>query len=343
MSAKAFDALSKSADVSSAPQTAQSQEQNDNDDKEKILAARKNLIRFGSLAVLAFVVWLFATIAWFSMNRDVSTGGMGIKSQAMPYTIQTRDSSGFYKDKWDLIGSQAMEWKVSATHNFDNHEGDIPADEEEPGLEPGDSGMLEFRVNPNTSDSITVDCVFDFKIYLESPVLDQQGNQVLDDNDDPVTQITEINNETLTEYVKSHIMLFSGYDTVSGKYTGLIGTDEDLKRVLENQTYTKNDTTYTTIYWKWPMHLEELTSHDASKIIFSPSERSSVINYIAENRTGFFKDCNNTKAQVISDLTPLSTAYDNTIYNRYNMKYDNADLDIGNNISYVMLSMTVEQ
>ena len=70
---------------------------------------------------------------------------------------------------------------------------------------------------------------------------------------------------------------------------------------------------------------------------------TSVINYIAANRTGFFKDCNDTEQQVITDLTALSTAYDNSIYNHYNMRYDNADLDIGNNISYVMLAMNVEQ
>lgn len=63
MSAKAFDALSKSSVVSSNPQTAQSQVNQDDEDRKKLLAIRKrNLIRFGSLAVLAFVVWLFATI-----------------------------------------------------------------------------------------------------------------------------------------------------------------------------------------------------------------------------------------------------------------------------------------
>ena len=165
----------------------------------------------------------------------------------------------------------------------------------------------------------------------------------MDENNEQVTTLTEISNAALLGYVKTHIMLFSGYDSVTGKYYGLISTDEDLKRVLQNQTYTRNGTDYTTIYWKWPMHLEELTSNLDSTIIYVPAERASVINYIVVNRTGFFKDCSDTEQQVRTDLTALSTAYDNSIYNRYNMKYDNADLDIGNNISYVMLSMTVEQ
>lgn len=303
---------------------------------------RASLFKIGAVMILAFIVWVFSSIAWFSMNKDTETSGMGGEAGGMPYTIQTRSESGYYKGKWDKIGSDAMEWQVSLSKNFDNHGNDLDNGEEEPGLEPGDSGMLEFRVNPNAADSITVDCVFDFKAYLETPVLDQQGDQVLDENDDPVTNITEIDNITLLGYVKTHIMLFSGYDTVTGKYSGLIVNDEDLRKVLANQTYTKNGTAYTTLYWKWPMHLEDLTSNNNERLIYNTSERTKVINYIAENRDGFFKDCHDNEQKVITDLTALSTDYDNQVYNHYNMRYDNADLDIGNNISYVMLSMNVE-
>ncbi|WP_028515927.1 hypothetical protein [Ruminococcus flavefaciens] len=91
MSAKAFDALSKSSVVSSNPQTAQSQVNQDDEDRKKLLAIRKrNLIRFGSLAVLAFVVWLFATIAWFTSNKDVGGSGMGVKVEAGSYELRFR-------------------------------------------------------------------------------------------------------------------------------------------------------------------------------------------------------------------------------------------------------------
>lgn len=293
------------------------------------------------LLVVILFVYFNRSLGWFAMNSEVEAGGMGVKSQVMPYTIQTRNGSGYYKDKWDKINSDAIEWQVSSSNNFDNHGEDLDGDEEEPGLEPGDSGMLEFRVNPNTSDSITVDCIFDFKAYIEEPVLDGNGDPVLDGNGNPVTEITEINNTALVDHVKTHIMLFTNYDTTTGKYSGLISTDEDIGRVLKDQTYTRNGTTYTTIYWKWPKYLEELTSHDDAQILYDPDERESVINYIAANRTGFFKDCNDTEEKVKEDLTALSEVYNYSVYKHYNLRYDNADLDIGNNISYVMLSMTV--
>lgn len=202
------------------------------------------------------------TIAWFTMNKSVETSGMGVKVQAMPYTIQTRDSSGYYKDKWDMIGSQAMEWKISSTKNFDNHEDAIntAVGETDPGIEPGDHGILEFRVNPNNADTITVDCIFDIKAYVETTTTGE--------NNQPVTEMIEITNSTLVGYLKAHIMLFSGIDA-NDKYTGLIGTDAQLRRVLANQTYTRNGETYTQIYWVWPLHLSDLTSDDADDIIYA--------------------------------------------------------------------------
>ena len=281
------------------------------------------------------------------MNKETGTNGMGVRVQGIPYTIMTRSESGYYKDKWDMIGSDAIEWKISAEHNLDNYVVDpdhiTEQEENELGLEPGDSGSLEFRIQPNTSDSITVDCVFDIRAYLERTKLDQQGQPVLDDNNDPVVELVEIDNSVLTAYIKAHILLFAGYDDSTGKYTDLITDNDELRRVLKNQRYTKNGSEYTTIYWVWPMYLRELTSNNDAVIIYDSAERSNVIDYIAKNRTGFFKDCTDTKDQVSADLRALSTSDNVNLYNRYSLKYDNADLEIGNNISYIMLSMNVEQ
>lgn len=303
---------------------------------EKKQDARKRLVKICIMLSLALLVFLFATIAWFAMNKEVGNSGMSVKSQATPYTIQTRDSSGYYNSVYESLETDGMEWKISSTKNFDNHVNAINAatGETEPGIEPGDHGTLEFRVNPNNSESITVDCIFDIKAYVETTTINENNQQV--------TEVTEVNNSALLGYLKAHIMLFSGIDA-NDKYTGLIGTDADLRRVLANQTYTRNGEAYTQIYWVWPLHLSDLTSESSNNILYAPTERSAVIAYIASNRNGFFKDCSDSSAQVTSDLTDLSTAYSSTTYNHYNVKYDNADLEIGNNVSYVILSMQVDQ
>jgi len=322
----------------------------DDEENRRRFIITPRMIKLGTALVFSLMILIIASIAWFAMNKESGTSGMGVKSQSLPYVIQTRGNSGYYEDKRAMTGSDAMEWKISAEYNFNNYKESSGSEEtepesepeSEPGLEPGASGKLEFRVSPNASDSITVDCVFDIKIYAETVVLDENNIPVKDDNNKPVTEITEINDTALKNYVKAHIMLFTEYNSETKKYSGLITTDEDFKRTIE-RTYSSSNEDYTTIYWIWPMYLYELTSEDEGKIIYAPSEREDVINYIAENRSGFFKDCNDEEGRVRDDLMALSEAYDNSIFNRYNMKYDNADLEIGNNVSYVMLSMNVKQ
>lgn len=303
----------------------QSQSQKTAEEFKRVYLAKLLIL----LALAGFLI-TFTTIAWFTMNRETGTSGMGVKAQSTPYTIQTRDSSGYYSTVYESLGTEGMEWKISSGKNFDNHESAKKEGETEPGIEPGDHGILEYRVNPNSADSITVDCVFDMMAYAETTTIDGEGATV--------TEVTPVSNPALLGYVKAHIMLFSGIDS-NGKYTGLIDTDETMRRVLADQTYTKNSTTYTQIYWVWPMYLSDLTGSDP---IFAASERSSVIAYIASNKDGFFKDCSDNAAKVSTDLTALSVTYSSAIFNHYSMKYDNADLEIGNNVTYVMLSMQVE-
>ena len=62
VSAKAYEALSKSNELTAVNEAAQSPEQRNDDEKERKKRIRGTLIKFGSLAVFAFIVWVFATI-----------------------------------------------------------------------------------------------------------------------------------------------------------------------------------------------------------------------------------------------------------------------------------------
>lgn len=306
--------------------------------RESLLAEKKKIMANLVLFIAALFVVLFAwgTMAWFASNREVEGDGMGVKTAGMPYIIETRSGSGTCKTQYDSLNTQGEEWKISAEHNLENHSGAIEEGEEEPGLEPGDHGSLEFRVSPQNSDTITVDCLFEVKAYLETKAVDENENET--------TSISVINDSVLTGYLEGHIMLFAGYDEETGKYTGLIDNNNaNLQRILTNKTYTKGEDVYTTIYWCWPEHLSDLTGDvtGSANIIYDPDEHEAVIAYIARNKDKFFKNCNDSNAKVLTDLTNLYNSYSNQTYNHYNLKYDNADLIIGNNISYVMLSMQV--
>ena len=302
------------------------------EEQERRKVRRAALIKMAAMGIFVVVVMVFGSIAWFTVNKEVEGTGATMNAAGTPYIIETRSQSGYYKTQYDSLRSEAAEWKISAGHNFDNHTSAIQTDEQEPALEPGDHGSLEFRVSPQSTNTLTVDCLFEIKAYVETESEDGEGNTV--------TNIIETNNTALAGYLNAHIMLFTGVDQ-NGKLTGLIDNNNDqLERILRNQTYTRGESTYTTIYWYWPEHLSDLT--DSANTIYAPSEHEAVLAYVARNKDGFFKDCSDSNEKVLSDLTSLYATYSNTTYNHYNLRYDNADLDIGNNLSYVILSMQVK-
>ena len=303
------------------------------DDRRKMRKAA--LIKMLAMGIFVVVVMVFGSIAWFTSNKENAASGMGVRVQAVPFLIETKSQSGYYKTQYDSLHSEAAEWMISAEHNLDNHINAKEGDEQEPALEPGDHGSLEFRVSPQSTNTLTVDCLFEIKAYVEEESEDEGGNTV--------TNITETDNIALAGYLNAHIMLFTGVDQ-NGKLTGLIDNNNDsLERILKNQTYTRGESTYTTIYWYWPEHLSDLT--DSANTIYAPSEHEAVLAYVPRNKDGFFKDCSDSNAKVLTDLTNLYnsySSYSNPTYNHYNLRYDNADLDIGNNLSYVILSMQVK-
>ena len=226
MSAKAFDALSKSSDVSSVPQTAQSQVNQDDEDRKKILAIRKrNLIRFGSLAVLAFVVWLFATISWFTANRAVETSGMGVKSATLPFDIATKGArvrnstvmnaqkpeytegaSGTYSDVNNSEGTYYVGDSLLLRFDPARQDDSQTAEDESipPDISPGSSGELSLYVIPKTNESQKVKVSLNVVAFAEIDKYDVSTETVTNSETDEVeeetvytkngTQIIEITN-----------------------------------------------------------------------------------------------------------------------------------------------------
>ena len=58
--------------------------------KKKIMLA----IKFGTMMCLAGLIVLFATIAWFSVNKDVETSGMSIKAGYNGFELQVSGNMG---------------------------------------------------------------------------------------------------------------------------------------------------------------------------------------------------------------------------------------------------------
>lgn len=293
---------------------------------EKVL--RKNaLTKLAVMGVFTAAIIAFQSIAWFTMNREVDGTGMSFQSDGVPFTIEfAGNDEGKWIDKYRTLSNQSGIWLMSE-NNLDNGSDTI---EDKLGLEPGDSGFLEFRVKPNDNyDSVKVDICFTMRA-IEKPSA-QNGTEAVEDLS--LVEITDTKPE-LMKMLASHIMLFTNIDE-NGKYTGLIENDAELKRYLNNQIYNKDDTSYTKLYWKWPLHLSDIISNQENELIYAKGERANVIRYIVANKDGFFKDISKSDEELINDLTNVEH------YGSYSIMFDKADLEIGRNVQFVILGFSV--
>ncbi|MBR5166410.1 MAG: hypothetical protein IKW87_12780 [Ruminococcus sp.] len=288
MSAKAYEALSKSNELTATNETAQSPKQN-NDVDEKEMKKRKKaaLIKFGSLAVFAFIVWIFATISWFSSNTSVSGNGMGVSVGtgdyelrvsgnnlgAKSYTQSGTGNNATYSNNSDILGFSSVFGKYTngASGSSYDTDGANPSikwrltpeytTKEDKGLGPGSEGVLTFSVVPKREGEINPS----FSINLEGYVAPHQhknenGSYRVDESD--LQKITSSSGEAAQaglSYLNGHILFFNhrdGAGTTSNPYTytGLLNkNDFSLSDVLGSvQNGTPGTPIEVNIYWVWP-------------------------------------------------------------------------------------------
>ncbi|WP_295090246.1 hypothetical protein [Ruminococcus sp.] len=340
MSAKAFEALSKSLESELSPQTAHSQEKSDKENNEKIVAARKNLIRFGSLAVLAFVVWLFATIAWFTANKQNSASGMGVSTQAYSFKLKSKGTIPM-----DAAYTAASEYKDGVPdddntpeyyYTGDNNEDvkwrmELSSGEQ---LQPGECGELTFWVVPDKADTS-----LDMKFSASMRGFTYQNDTW-----------SESSNATALGYLDTHILYFTNRypKTVNGKtlysYSGLISPD------FIKFTLTEDDPV--TIYWVWPNTFKQMMYCDGDTALgglngIARANDTATLNaikqYVSNNSARLFpsgtSDLATNVANCCGTATPEQMADSITVLDS---AYNTADTVIGSAFQGALIELAAE-
>ena len=298
VSAKAYEALSKSNELTATNETAQSPKQNnDVDEKERKKQKKAALIKFGSLAVFAFIVWIFATISWFSSNSTVSGNGMGVSIAPPPFELEVRgtdieNSGDFSKADVNYSSGVDMEaldafqtsgqygkiiWRKAGNSADDGHYSD--------GLVPNSHGKLTFWVVP--SNTGTLDISFNFNIrgfigeYVEPENEDDDPilNDLLEITDSLtvanssglITDEADLNNKNAAlEFIQGHILFFSDYNTTTHYYSGFLGSGRSIRfgdcinssgaqyNAGNAVSVTSGQKYPVTIYWKWANTFEQM-------------------------------------------------------------------------------------
>ena len=333
---------------------------------------RASLFKIGAVMILAFIVWVFSSIAWFSMNKQVESGGMQMANQGALFTVQPVPSPyivGIYDDttqsdtyvrNYLLSGASkeadVLTWTITndvavtdpdtneVTVNKGKNIGNGPAEGYSGGIKPGSSGELQFKFVPSSS----VDAELNFDIYAYSVEYN--------DGDEDKSTIALIDDEASSESViaknllNGHILLFENYDTSTKKYSGLICTNS-FQRIM-SETYTSETTE--SIYWVWPESLSELVLDDTNNAHKKNlrgkkslcADQSDIIKLFKNHPSWFLFDPESpdkTWSEFTSSTTDeavVSTINNN--YALYSAYYNEADQCIGTNVAYILLDMDAE-
>ena len=332
---------------------------------------------FKVVAMLIFsaIMLIFSGIAWFTMNKETGTGGMGVKTVGMPYELEVRGSfvenssimtgyslfteefkNGIQQEdgEGNLINifrtggsNEKIVWRKSATSS------DYPQ-----GLTPGSHGELAFWVIPNQTGVLNLKFDLDIRGYLavyEDDVMTdlvEVTDDLTDSEENAAIGITGAETKKAAlNYINGHILFFRNYDSATGYYSDFCGEDaiEFCDYISgSDKTVTKDQPYPVTIYWIWVNDFGDMflpsTSQYASEPLFADlndDDREAVFEYLEDSKEIMFSGIN--QATVTSALTEVQNSSSPTFTSSLRtltVGYDNADLDIGNNIDYILIELT---
>ena len=318
--------------------------------KEKQNNRKRALIKLGAMGVITVIILIFATIAWFTMNREVGTSGMGVKSKGLSFELITlsgdnTNKNGVYYDPYHTaIRENESEgydiWLVDSGSNINNYS-NTGTDDGTLGIEPGSSGTIKYYIKPYEDVTVT----FTFQTIGYRAHTTTVGGQ-------ETVSMTELSSAAGRPacFLNGHILLFEGHDSY---YTGLIPTGNDGKRVFSRffefggnyDADTDGDGTddayEVEIHWIWPITLDTLVynSNSAATMI---CDKDAVV---GEGETNDYNRVVNnicTYPQYYLNGYSTTTTYTETMLVGRNAMYNDADQEIGMNVEYVLLRLDAE-
>jgi len=318
------------------------------------MKSKKTLIKIAIMMIFALLIAVFAGIAWFTMNRDVSTGGMGVKTAPLPFELKTTGDAGLYDDFFTQIApdytnaettatSQGIRWRLvkstSELNNLYSGEGEpdyekiTSLDSDLYGLKPGDSGTLKFSIVPRDDAELDLHVGFDITGY--SATFDANNKKTDDD-------LVHVTDTTVLGYLNSHIVFF--YKDGENVMHALSSAGFDL---------SVDEETEVTLYWAWPATLKEI--EDASINGIDSTNAATEVrrlffitpqNYLKATGEETFDTItvsdNEDKSIVDSAIVEKMPLVTGRHYDHYASMYNEADQTIGSYVNYVLVEVNVD-
>lgn len=299
---------------------------------------KKRIVKLVLLMTLIALIIVFASIAWFTMNRDVGTSGMGIQVAAAPFELAvegTNVGALSYKQSGtvqsptytlsDIYAKADNGTTAKELANGSLEDGVYYTDGSNPkikwrltddyndkGLGPNSQGTLAFKVIPNSSGSFDVT----FSINLEGYTATQSKNTNGSYDVESISLIdsnSSENEKSAVDYLNGHILFFSGRRNAGTdespiyEYTGFLDPSEFTLSEIKGTTVNATEGTAipVTIYWVWAntfgqMVFSAADNGNKTPVAFDTTTRADIREYIVGNPTKIFDDM--TEANILSKL-----------------------------------------
>ena len=328
------------------------------DSNDALKRRRASLFKIGAVMILAFIVWVFSSIAWFTMNNDVANSGMGVKvgGQNFEVTMLSGSRDGIFKNPYHIAvhDEDALYWQMTPTNNLINY--NVYVDDEHPGdegLHPNTEGVISFNVIPKKD---SVDLKFDFEIIGYQALYNDVNNTPTDGTDDvlamtPLSQLDGGDGITAQNLLNGHILFFEHRDDVTENgvttvtYSTPICSDEDMHRLMYRTVTGKNTATPINIYWVWPNTLSTFVDASASGVDTIPfchdddSHGYNSYTAITNNIEAFPQYY--LKGTSSGDTVNVATI--GAHYVSYGDRYDQGDNEIGMRVHYLLIKLSVTE
>ena len=270
------------------------------------------------LFVIAVVVIIFASLAWFASNRAVDASTSAISAKAGRFSIEgvadgENAQVGYYERSdtdssakpTDLQTNDSM--KVSTIFNLNNYTGGS--------LRPGSSGELQITVTPVAKDVGDVTITLERIVEMRTDYKDKSGSDV-----DGKTIPSQADLEDL---FRGHVVFFKAKS--NGYYSDPILDDVltvTADQFCEDESSETTKPVTITLYWVWPSQFSSFVL--TGQINYNPNlfETADAVGYsdllssINNSRTGTSSSATSSSSETGADDSASSSSGRKALYYR---------------------------
>lgn len=364
-----------------AASSAASETKNVMTEKEKQKLRRSALIKMLAMLVFIGCIIAFGSIAWFTMNKENSAAGMGVKVGQSPFELAVPSRNGaetYYNAKINelgyLTGNDQLSTRSGSVRCVMRDESTNTSADDYRGFRPGSFGSLTFYIVPEAEAAASYNIRLNTKGYCAEFVLDENDEPTKDIAANTFHELSDMadgNPESVyamaANYLKGHIMFFqdhreltvaelNGAVDTSLYYSGRISNSFTYSTAEHTATTWNGKTAYeVTVYWIWPntfgqILLDNENENLYGEAMFSDKQSGDIIpraeltDYIANNPGYFFSTAdliNKSSSELTAMMGTTSLNKTNALLTLSN-GYNGADQIIGENVQFVLAEVTVE-